>query len=468
MLAFTSPSPQAISVSDLNRQARQMLERGFGDCWVEGEISGLARPASGHIYFSLKDAKAQLKCAFFRNRASLSRTPLKDGDRIKVRGRVSIFEPRGDYQLIVDAVQPSGEGELMAAYERLKQQLSGEGVFANARPLPYPPRHLALITSPTGAAIRDVLAVLQARWPMVRVSVFPSVVQGREAPPALIRALALINRQARKDTETHKDVETHNDIGRPAIDPFDAILITRGGGSLEDLWAFNDEHLVRAIFHSRLPVMAAIGHEVDVTLAEFAADVRAPTPSAAAERLVPDRRDLEATLNQQRRRLHQAWRGRFNAESQRLDHLRARLRHPGERLAQQRQHLAALDRRLQLAMRQRLQRDRQRLDATNRRFTLHDPSRTLRQSRERIDQLRQRLDIAQRRRLHQERQNLQGIARELNAVSPLAVLGRGYSILQDDSGQVVRAASQTQPGQMLTARLGEGRLKLEVKRRLKR
>ncbi|WP_110657128.1 exodeoxyribonuclease VII large subunit [Salinicola halimionae] len=452
MPAFTSPSPQAISVSDLNRQARQMLERGFGDCWVEGEISGLARPASGHIYFTLKDAKAQLKCAFFRNRASLSRTPLKDGDRIKVRGRVSIFEPRGDYQLIVDAVQPSGEGELMAAYERLKRKLEAEGMFANARPLPYPPRHLALITSNTGAAIRDVLAVLQARWPMVRVSVFPSVVQGRDAPPALIRALALINRQARREDES---------------DPFDAILITRGGGSLEDLWAFNDEHLVRAIFHSRLPVMAAIGHEVDVTLAEFAADVRAPTPSAAAERLVPDRRDLEASLNQQRQRLARAWQGRVNAESQRLDHLRARLRHPGERLAQQRQHLAGLDRRLQLAMRQRLQRERQHLDAAKRRFHLHDPSRTLRQSRERVDQFRQRLETAQQRRLHQEHQNLQGITRELNAVSPLAVLARGYSILQDDSGQVVRAASQTQPGQMLTARLGEGRLKLEVKRRLK-
>jgi len=439
-----------------------MLERGFGDCWVEGEISGLARPASGHIYFSLKDAKAQLKCAFFRNRASLSRTPLKDGDRIKVRGRVSIFEPRGDYQLIVDAVQPSGEGELMAAYERLKRKLEAEGMFANARPLPYPPRHLALITSTTGAAIRDVLAVLQARWPMIRVSVFPSVVQGRDAPPALIRALALVNRQARKDIETRKDTKN------PELDPFDAILITRGGGSLEDLWAFNDEHLVRAIFHSKLPVMAAIGHEVDVTLAEFAADVRAPTPSAAAERLVPDRRDLEATLHQQRQRLARAWQGRVNAESQRLDHLRARLRHPGERLAQQRQHLASLDRRLQLAMRRHLQRDRQRLDAATRRFTLHDPSRTLRQSRERVDQLRQRLEAAQQRKLQQERQTLQGIARELNAVSPLAVLGRGYSILQDDSGQVVRAASQTQPGQTLTARLGEGRLKLEVKRRLKR
>lgn len=463
MPALTSQTPpQAISVSDLNRQARQMLERGFGDCWVEGEISGLARPASGHVYFTLKDAKAQLRCAFFRNRASLSRTPLKDGDRIKVRGRVSIFEPRGDYQLIVDAVQASGEGELMAAYERLKRQFEAEGMFANARPLPYPPRHLALITSPTGAAIRDVLAVLAARWPLTRVSLFPTPVQGREAPPALIRALARVNRQARRDIETPV---AERAPGAP--EPFDAVLITRGGGSLEDLWAFNDEHLARAIFHSRLPVLAAIGHEVDFTLAEFAADLRAPTPSAAAERLVPDRRELSAGLAQQRARLVRAWQRRADAESQRLDHLRARLRHPGERLAQQRQHLDGLERRLRLAMRQRLQQERQRYDATQRRFALLDPSRTLSQARERVERLGARLEAAQQARLRQERQRLEGVARELNAVSPLAVLGRGYAILQDDAGQVIRAASQTEPGQTLTARLGEGRLKLEVKRRLK-
>ncbi|WP_110686342.1 exodeoxyribonuclease VII large subunit [Salinicola aestuarinus] len=456
-----APTPQAISVSDLNRQARQLLERGFGDCWVEGEISGLARPASGHIYFSLKDAKAQLKCAFFRNRAGLSRTPLKDGDRIRVRGKVSIFEPRGDYQLIVEAVQPSGEGELMAAYERLKQTLQAEGAFANARPLPYPPQHLALITSPTGAAICDVLAVLRARWPMVRVSVFPVPVQGREAPPALIRALALVNRQARRDA-------SENDAQRPNGTPFDAILVTRGGGSLEDLWAFNDEHLARAIFRSALPVMAAIGHEVDHTLAEFAADVRAPTPSAAAERLVPDRRDLTASLEQARARLVRAWQGRANAESQRLDHLRARLRHPGERLAQQRQHLTTLEQRLNSAMQRRLGDERQHLSAVAQRFTRHDPARTLARTRAQVADLQTRLETAQRRQLQQARQRLEAGARELNAVSPLAVLGRGYAILQDDDGQVIRAASQTQPGQTLTARLGDGRLKLEVKRRLKR
>ncbi|WP_110666773.1 exodeoxyribonuclease VII large subunit [Salinicola halophilus] len=461
-----APTPQAISVSDLNRQARQMLERGFGDCWVEGEISGLARPASGHIYFSLKDAKAQLKCAFFRNRAGLSRTPLKDGDHIKVRGRVSIFEPRGDYQLIVEAVQPSGEGELMAAYERLKQTLQAEGAFANARPLPYPPRHLALITSPTGAAIRDVLAVLRARWPMVRVSVFPVPVQGREAPPALIRALALVNRQARNDSAGND--ATGAEPERVDSDPFDAILITRGGGSLEDLWAFNDEHLARAIFRSALPVMAAIGHEVDHTLAEFAADVRAPTPSAAAERLVPDRRDLTASLEQVRARLTRAWQARANAESQRLDHLRARLRHPGERLAQQRRHLETLEQRLIGAMQRRLAGERQRLSTVEQRFTRHDPARTLARTRAQVADLQTRLEAAQRRQLQQARQRLEASARELNAVSPLAVLGRGYAIVQDDGGQVIRAASQTHPGQTLTARLGDGRLKLEVKRRLKR
>ncbi|HET8789787.1 MAG TPA: exodeoxyribonuclease VII large subunit, partial [Modicisalibacter sp.] len=257
-----------LSVSDLNRQARLMLERGFGDCWVEGEVSGLAKPASGHCYFTLKDDRAQLRCALFRTRARFA-APFANGDHVRLRGRVSIFEPRGDYQMIVEAVQPAGQGALLAAFERLKQKLAGEGVFANARPLPCPPRNLLVITSATGAAIRDVLAVLAARWPLLDVTLLPVPVQGREAVPAIVRALALANRN-------------------PSFDPQrDAILITRGGGSLEDLWAFNDEHLARAIFHSRIPVMSAVGHEVDVTLADFAADVRAPTPSAAAEQLVP-------------------------------------------------------------------------------------------------------------------------------------------------------------------------------------
>ncbi|MHB0777599.1 exodeoxyribonuclease VII large subunit, partial [Halomonas sp. WWR20] len=431
---FDTSAPQALTVSELNRQARLMLERGFGDCWVEGEISGLARPASGHIYFTLKDARAQLRCAFFRNRAGLSRTPLKEGDRVRLRGRVSVFEPRGDYQMIVDAVQPTGVGELLAAFERLKRQLEAEGMFANARPLPCPPRHLGIITSPSGAAIRDVLAVLRHRWPALAVSILPVPVQGREAPPALIRALALANRHGQ----------------------FDALLITRGGGSLEDLWAFNDEHLARAIFHSRVPVMSAVGHEVDFTLADFAADVRAPTPSAAAERLVPDRRDLLDRLQTQHACLARALRTRLDSEAQRLDHARARLRHPGERLAEQRRRLDTLQARLQLAMRQRLASERQRHRATAAHLRACDPGRQIDASRQRLAQLENALANALPRRLANDRQRLEALARELNAVSPLAVLGRGYAILEDDKGQVVRGSHETQPGQLLTARLGEG------------
>ncbi|MBZ9559477.1 MULTISPECIES: exodeoxyribonuclease VII large subunit [unclassified Modicisalibacter] len=440
----------ALSVSELNRRARQMLERGFGECWVEGEISSLARPASGHVYFTLKDDRAQVKCALFRNRARF--TPaLNNGDQVRLRGKVSLFEPRGDYQLIVEAVQPAGQGALLAAFERLKRQLAGEGVFANQRPLPYPPRHLAVISSPTGAAIRDVLAVLAARWPALPVTLLPVAVQGREAAPAIIRAIAIANRLAESPGSG-----------------FDAILVTRGGGSLEDLWAFNDEHLARAIFHSRLPVMAAVGHEVDVTLADFAADVRAPTPSAAAEQLVPDQRDRRRRLSELRQRLANAQQGRLEAEAQRLDHLRARLRHPGERLAQQRQRLDQLEGRLHRALEQRLTGERRHLDHLRSRLAGLDPGRHLTQARRRLDALDERLHAAMPRQIEQRRANLAALVRELQAVSPLAVLGRGYAILENADGTVIKRAGDTRPGETLKARLGEGRLSVEVKRRYKR
>ncbi len=444
---MSPPDATALSVSEVNRRARQLLESGIGEVWVEGELSGVSRPASGHVYFTLKDASAQLRGALFRNRARFVGAPMRDGDRVRVRGRVSVFEPRGDYQLIAEAVQAAGEGELLVALERLKQRLAAEGVFANARPLPCPPRHLLVLTSPTGAAIRDVLAVLQARWPLARVTLIGVPVQGREATPALIAALGLLNRQQ-------------------ALDPAqDVILMTRGGGSLEDLWAFNDEHLARAIFHSRLPVMSAVGHEVDVTLSDLAADVRAPTPSAAAEMLVPDRRDLERRLADLERRLSRCAQARLEREGQRLDHLRARLRHPGEGLARQRQALVALEARLHRALQGRLSAERRYLTHLQRRFTACHPGRGIEQSAARLERARSRLEQAVQRRLAKQHERLGGLARQLQAVSPLAVLGRGYAILQNDEGQVVRRATDTQPGQTLTARLGEGRLKVEVKRR---
>ncbi|MGR4069827.1 exodeoxyribonuclease VII large subunit [Billgrantia sp. C5P2] len=446
---MSQPNDSALSVSEVNRRARQLLESGIGEVWVEGELSGVSRPASGHVYFTLKDASAQLRCALFRTRARFVAAPMRDGDRVRVRGRVSLFEPRGDYQLIAEAVQPAGEGELLLALERLKQRLSVEGVFANARPLPCPPRHLLVLTSPTGAAIRDVLAVLKARWPLARVTLIAVPVQGREAAPALIAALGLLNRQQ-------------------ALDPNrDVILITRGGGSLEDLWAFNDEHLARAIFHSRLPVMSAVGHEVDITLSDLAADQRAPTPSAAAEMLVPDSRDLQRRLVGLERQLVRCTQARLEREGQRLDHLRARLRHPGEVLTRQRRTLGELEARLQRAMRARFVAERRQLEHLQRRMGACHPQRGVEQAQERLARARTRLEQAMQRDVARQRERLAGLARQLQAVSPLAVLGRGYAILQDDEGKVIRRAADTRPGQALTARLGEGKLKVEVKRRLK-
>ncbi|MFM9270449.1 exodeoxyribonuclease VII large subunit [Halomonas elongata] len=441
---MSSTAEQPLSVEALNRNARQLLESGIGEVWVEAELSGVSRPASGHVYFTLKDERAQLRCALFRTRARFVTAPMRDGDRVKVRGRVSLFEPRGDFQLIAEAVQPAGEGELLAAFERLKAKLDAEGVFANARPLPFPPRHLLVLTSPTGAAIRDVLAVLAARWPLSQVTLIPVPVQGREAAPALIAALGLLNRQSILDPER------------------DVILITRGGGSLEDLWAFNDEHLARAIFHSRLPVMSAVGHEVDVTLADFAADSRAPTPSAAAERLVPDAAALRQRLVQLEERLLRSQRARLDTQGQRLDHLRARLRHPGEVLAYRRRQLEQLEGRLHRAMKAELAERRERERHLRQRLTLRSPQRQVEQAEQRLTLAARRLQQSMLRALARHRERLAAVSRELHAVSPLAILGRGYAILESPEGRVIKRAGDTRPGERLEARLGEGQLTLEV------
>ena len=443
------PPTNAFSVSEVNRQARLMLEQGLGEVWVEGELSGVSRPASGHLYFTLKDASAQLRCALFRHRARFVAAPMRDGDRVRVRGRISLYEPRGDYQLIAEAVQLAGEGELLAALERLKQQLATEGVFTNSRTLPCPPRHLLVLTSSSGAAIRDVLAVLKARWPLARVTLIGVPVQGREAAPALIAALGLLNRQSTLDPER------------------DAVLITRGGGSLEDLWAFNDEHLARAIFHSRLPVMSAVGHEIDTTLADLAADMRAPTPSAAAEMLVPDSHELAQRLVGLERRLSRGIQVRLDGESQHLDHLRSRLRHPGEALGRQRHLLRELEVRLCRAAQARLTNERQLLQHRQQRLGACHPRRELVHAAERLDRARQRLQHTMPRTLANQRERLAGLARQLHAISPLAVLGRGYAILENEAGQVIQRAPDVEPGQALTARLGEGHLDLKVIRVIK-
>ncbi|MBM7059956.1 exodeoxyribonuclease VII large subunit [Pseudomonas sp. UL073] len=430
-----------LSVSQLNGRARLLLEDVFAQVWVEGEISNLARPASGHVYFTLKDAQAQVRCALFRQHATRVRQALKDGLAVRVRGKVSLFEGRGDYQLILDNVEPAGDGALRLAFEALKEKLTGEGLFASERkrPLPPHPQRIGIVSSPSGAVIRDIISVFRRRAPQVRLTLIPTAVQGRDATAQIVRALQLADRGG-----------------------FDALILARGGGSLEDLWCFNEEAVARAVAACQTPIASAVGHETDVSISDFVADVRAPTPSAAAELLAPDSSDLQLRLDSLRRRLLLRMRDQLARARLRLDGTTRRLRHPGERLRQHAQRLDDLDLRLRRAFQQRLSARHDQLGRLDARLTAQHPGRLLSLLRQRLDSLAERLPRAARLQLRQQRQRLEGLAQTLHVVSPLATLGRGYSILLDERGQAIRRAAQTQPGQKLSARLGEGELTVRV------
>jgi len=423
---FAREQREVLSPSALVRMARDVLEDTFPLIWVEGEISNLSRPGSGHLYFCLKDAQAQVRCAMFRSRGILLRFKPADGQRVLARARLSLYEARGEFQLIVEHLEPTGEGALLRAFEQLKTRLAAEGLFAAGlkRALPKLARRIGVITSPTGAAIRDVLSVIRRRFPLADIEVLPVPVQGREAPAAILRMLNAASIARRHDV----------------------LLLTRGGGSLEDLWAFNDEALARAIRASAIPVVSAVGHEIDFTIADFAADLRAPTPSAAAELLVPDATDLLRNLRHHRERLRQHLRHRLRAAAQRADHARARLaqqqprtrlRAGGERLGQ---------------LRARLQRQHPTLLLERHRNDLRLNLRSLRSG------------LAHR--LEARALQLGELARALNAVSPLATLQRGYAILLEaESGRIVRSTTQAIHGSRLTARVHDGEFDVRVESR---
>lgn len=434
---------EILSVSQLNGRARLLLEDVFAQVWVEGEISNLARPASGHIYFTLKDSHAQVRCALFRQNALRVRQALRDGLAVRVRGRVSLYEGRGDYQLILESVEPAGDGALRLAFEALKEKLTTEGLFASERKraLPAHPVRIGIVSSPTGAVIRDIISVFRRRAPQVALTLVPTAVQGREATAQIVRALQLADRAG-----------------------FDAIILARGGGSLEDLWCFNEEVVARAIAACQTPVVSAVGHETDVSIADFVADVRAPTPSAAAEMLAPNSVDVRLRLDGLRQRLILRMRDCLQREHTRLGSLTQRLRHPGERLQQQAQRIDDLEQRLQRTITQRLLRHQERLTYLETRLAAQHPGRTLDLLRERLEQLSGRLPKAMQNNLVQRQQKLQGLMQTLHVVSPLATLSRGYSILLDEHGKAVRKASHAVPGQHLKALLGDGELHLQVKR----
>ncbi len=436
-----SPRRDIYSVSRLNREVRALLDSGLGLLWVEGEISNLSRPGSGHWYFTLKDRDAQVRCAMFRMRNQLLGFTPADGMQVLARARVGLYEPRGDYQLIVEHLEEAGDGLLRRAYEELKQRLAAEGLFDPARnkPLPPLPARIGVITSPTGAAIRDILTVLRRRFPAIPVLIYPVPVQGTAAAPQIARMI----RRAGQAGDC------------------DVLILARGGGSLEDLWAFNEEAVARAIYDCPIPLVCGVGHEVDVSIADFAADQRAATPSAAAELVSPDGAEWLQAFAAREKQLLQRLLQLQHGKRQQLSWLQKRLDqlHPGRRLRDQGQRLDELEQRLQRAWRAQQRHAAARLSGLGNRLHQHDPRRRLQHHRLQHTHLTHRLHQAMHTRLQGQRQRLSVLGRALDTVSPLATLQRGYAIVQTTGGgAIVRDATQVETGDQIEARLARGRL----------
>jgi len=433
-----------LSVSALARQARLLIEDHFHLVWVEGELSNFRRPASGHWYFTLKDDDAQLRCAMFAGRNRAVRFQPRDGTQVLIRGRVSLYEPRGDFQIIAEHMEPAGEGALRAAFEALKARLEAEGLFAaeRKRELPALPRRLAVLSSASGAALRDVLHVIERRFPALEVVLLPVAVQGERAEAEVLAALARI----------------------PELAP-DVVLITRGGGSLEDLWTFNLEAVARAVAACPVPTVSAVGHQTDFTITDFVADVRAPTPSAGAELITPDRADFLAYLAQLGARLGRAAGTDLAQRRRHVELVRRRLTDPRARLRQQMQRADELEERLRRAVDGRLRRLRADLAGARRGLNLVRPSQRIERHRQRLGQLGAALTAVGLRGVANREARLAAAARTLQAVSPLATLGRGYSVLtREEAGRrvPVTGIDGVEPGQALTAHLHDGALDVWV------
>ena len=410
MTVFSAPDGQKVhSVTTLNRLARNILTSEIGLVWLSAEISNFTRASSGHWYFTLKDNKAQVRAAMFRSANRVVRNPPREGDKVLVRASVGIYEPRGDYQLVVESMEPEGEGQLKLAFEQLKYKLQAEGLFdpSNKQALPSHVKRIGVITSAHGAALHDVLSVLKRRSPATEVIVYPSMVQGEQAAAQLARNIWLANQRQEVDV----------------------ILLTRGGGSLEDLWCFNNESLAREIARSALPLVSAVGHEVDVTIADFVADLRAPTPSAAAELLSMDQREIQVQVRQLQQQLTRA----FNTALQRRAHQvavlsqRLKSRHPEVMLQQQGQRVDQLTQKMTSLINQQLSRGQTASQWLESRLARQHPAIQLDKIKTQQVYLDQRMKKAMQQRLETHKQKLATLAHLLQSVSPLATMARGYS-----------------------------------------
>jgi exodeoxyribonuclease VII large subunit len=449
-IAMVPPERDVYTVSRLNQTARKLLESGLARIWLEGELSNIARPSSGHLYFTLKDSKAQIRGAMFRSRNQLLRFRPEEGMQVLVRAKVSLYEPRGDYQLIAEAMQEAGDGVLQRAFDALKLKLEQEGLFDAGGKLPVPamPARIGVITSPSGAAIRDVLSVLKRRFPAIPVLIYPVPVQGKDAGREIAAMIATASR--RRDC--------------------DVLILTRGGGSLEDLWAFNEEVVARALHDCSLPVVSAVGHEVDFTIADFVADQRAPTPSAAAELVSPEQSEWLAQLHGLQRRSTRHLQQQLLDARQRLNWLNQRLqfRHPGQYLSQQAQRLDELEQRHRLAIRSHFNKLQSLLHAVTAALKQTAPSVRISRSELQLQALTQRLRTSISSVLQTRQRQLAVVCKSLDTISPLATLERGYAIVTRQTDQrVVHQAASVRPGEQVTARLADGQLLCSVDKIIK-
>ncbi len=432
------------TVSRLNSEVRLTLELQFRQLWLVGEVSNFVAASSGHWYFSLKDQAAQVKVAMFKTSNRNAAFTPRNGQQVMVRARISVYEPRGEYQLLADFIEPAGDGLLRQQYEQLKAKLAAEGLFAPERKkaLPLQVKKVGVITSPTGAAIRDILTVLQRRAPALEVIIYPSLVQGAQAAGDLTAALQHAIRR----------------------NECDVLIIGRGGGSLEDMWCFNDETLARTIANCPIPIVSAVGHEIDFSISDFVADVRAATPSAAAELVSPDQQHQLQVLLQLKQRLTQSIRQHLGQKAQLFLHQHSKLQllHPARRLQQQQQRLDELQIRLQQAMQHKLQQHRQQLQLQHKALWLLSPEQQLKRQQLKLQQLQQRLTLNLNQQLQKKQQQWQALSRELHTVSPLATLQRGYSIVFDAKSTVVKSASQLQSGDKVRLKLADGDIAAEV------
>lgn len=433
---------QIFSISELNRRVRQLLELNLPILWVEGEISNFACPSSGHWYLSLKDKSAQVRCAMFRNANQRVKFRPENGMQVLVRCKPGIYEDRGEYQLIVEHMEEAGFGALQRQFEQLKAKLSAEGLFDanNKRPIPSSIGHIGVVTSPTGAAVKDILSVLKRRFPAIKVSIFPTAVQGDDAPAQIVNALTDAN----------------------GCEQLNALIVSRGGGSLEDLWSFNSETVARAIAASRLPIISAVGHEVDFTIADFVADLRAPTPSAAAELVSPDSQQIQKQFYRLQQMLSESLQRNLIGFKQQLTHLQKRLQHPGSKLQQQAQLLDHLDIRLVRAMQNKLKESQQKSNQLVDHLRIQTPKKQIQDGNRQITDSLKKLIKA----ITQKQQSMQLKLKQnmhlLDTVSPLKTLSRGYAVIRNSDGEVVNSVSKVSHDDCLTGQLADGELLLKL------